>query len=184
MLPSMKAEIISIGTEILLGEIVDTNSAYVAARLPALGIDLYYKHTVGDNLDRLVEVIRRARDQNDLVICTGGLGPTEDDLTREAIAVVHGETPQMDPDLEADLRSLFQRRGQTSMPERNLKQAWLIPSARAIPNPRGTAPGWWAERDGKIVIAMPGPPAEMNRMWEEEVALELLSRHPGTVLIK
>src|SRR5512134_710256 len=70
------------------------------------------------------------------------------------------------------------------MPERNLKQAWLIPSAHAIPNPRGTAPGWWAERDGKIVIAMPGPPAEMNRMWEEEVAPELLSRHPGTVLIK
>jgi nicotinamide-nucleotide amidase len=180
----MKAEIISIGTEILLGEIVDTNSAYVAARLPALGIDLYYKHTVGDNLDRLVEVLRRARDQNDLVICTGGLGPTEDDLTREAIAAVHGETPQVDPDLEADLRALFQRRGQTSMPARNLKQAWLIPSAHAIPNPRGTAPGWWAERDGKIVIAMPGPPAEMNRMWEEEVAPELLSRHPGTVLIK
>ncbi len=180
----MKAEIISIGTEILLGEIVDTNSAYVAARLPALGIDLYYKHTVGDNLDRLVEVLKRARDNNDLVICTGGLGPTEDDLTREAIAAVHGETPQIDAKLEDDLRSLFARRGNTNFPERNLKQAWLIPSAKGIPNPRGTAPGWWAERDGKIVIAMPGPPAEMNRMWNEEVAPALLARQPGTVLIK
>jgi nicotinamide-nucleotide amidase len=180
----MKAELISIGTELLLGEIVDTNSSYIAARLPALGIDLYYKHTVGDNLGRLVEVIGRARAENDLVICTGGLGPTEDDMTREAIAAVHGEEPQIDPALEQELRALFARRGQTSMPQRNLKQAWLIPSARAIANPRGTAPGWWAERDGKIVIAMPGPPAEMNRMWQEEVAPELLRRHPGTVLIK
>jgi nicotinamide-nucleotide amidase len=180
----LKAEIISIGTELLLGEIVDTNSSYIAARLPALGIDLYYKHTVGDNLGRLVEVLSRARQENDLVICTGGLGPTEDDLTREAIAAVHGEEPLIDPGLEADLRALFQRRGQASMPQRNLKQCWLIPSARAIPNPRGTAPGWWAERDGKIVLAMPGPPAEMNRMWEEEVAPELLRRHPGTVLVK
>ncbi len=180
----MKAEIISIGTEILLGEIVDTNSAYVAARLPALGIDLYYKHTVGDNLERLVDVLKRARDNNDLVICTGGLGPTEDDLTREAIAAAHEETPSIDPALEDDLRALFARRGNTNMPERNLKQAWLIPSAHAIPNPRGTAPGWWAERDGKIVIAMPGPPAEMNRMWNEEVAPALLARHPGTVLVK
>ncbi|HEY4686498.1 MAG TPA: competence/damage-inducible protein A [Dehalococcoidia bacterium] len=178
----MRAEIISIGTEILLGEIVDTNSAYVAARLPALGIDLYFKHAVGDNLGRLVDVIGRARERNDLVICTGGLGPTEDDLTREAIAQVMGEEPRVDAEIEAWLRGLFARRGGT-MPERNIKQAWLIPSARAIPNPRGTAPGWWVEREGKIVIAMPGPPAEMTRMWEEEVAPELERRHPGAVLV-
>ena len=179
----MKAEIVSIGTEILLGEIIDTNSAYIASRLPALGIDLYYKHTVGDNLARLVEVLSRARDRADLVICSGGLGPTEDDLTREAIAATFGEEPRVDAELEAWLRGVFSRRGNANMPERNLKQAWLIPSARAIPNPRGTAPGWWVERDGKIVISMPGPPAEMNRMWEEEVAPELLRRHPGTVLL-
>jgi nicotinamide-nucleotide amidase len=179
----LNAEIISIGTEILLGEIVDTNSAYVSERLPALGIDVYYKHAVGDNLGRLVEVIQLARERADIVITTGGLGPTEDDLTREAIAVVHGEQTAVDADLETWLRGLYQRRG-VVMPERNIKQTWLIPSARAIANPRGTAPGWWVERDGKVVIAMPGPPSEMTRMWEEEVAPELLKRHTGTVLIK
>jgi nicotinamide-nucleotide amidase len=178
----MRAEILSIGTEILLGEIVDTNSAYIAARLPALGIDLYYKHTVGDNLGRLVETLGRALERADLVLCTGGLGPTEDDLTREAIAAVMGEETRIDPALEAWLRDLFSRRG-GRMPERNIKQAWLIPSARAIPNPRGTAPGWWVERDGKIIIAMPGPPAEMTRMWQEEVAPELERRHAGIVLL-
>jgi nicotinamide-nucleotide amidase len=179
----MRAEIVSIGTEILLGEIIDTNSAYIAERLPALGIDVYFKHVVGDNLGRLVSVIGTARERADIVITTGGLGPTEDDLTREAVAAVHGEQTAVDPELEVWLRGLYQRRGAV-MPERNLKQTWLIPSARAIPNPRGTAPGWWVERDGKIVISMPGPPSEMNRMWEAEVAPELLRRHDGTVLIK
>jgi nicotinamide-nucleotide amidase len=179
----MNAEIVSIGTEILLGEIVDTNASYIAERLPALGIDVFYKHAVGDNLTRLSEVIGRARERAEVVITTGGLGPTEDDLTREAIALVHGEQTAVDPDLETWLRDLYKRRGNV-MPERNIKQTWLIPSARAIHNPRGTAPGWWVERDGKIVIAMPGPPSEMNRMWEEEVAPELAKRSTGTVLIK
>ncbi len=178
----VRAEIISIGTEILLGEIVDTNSAYIAARLPALGIDLYFKHTVGDNLGRLTETLGRAWERNDLVISTGGLGPTEDDLTREGIAAVLAEEVRVDADLEAWVRSIFARRP-GAMPERNIKQAWLIPSARAIPNPRGTAPGWWVERDGKLLIAMPGPPAEMTRMWENEVAPELGRRNPGIVLV-
>ena len=179
----MRAEIVSIGTEILLGEIVDTNSAYVAARMPALGIDVYYKHVVGDNLGRLVEVLRLAWERSDLIITTGGLGPTEDDLTRESIAALMGEETAIDPDLEEGLRSRYRARNAV-MPERNIKQAWLIPSAKAIPNPRGTAPGWWVEKDGKIIASMPGPPAEMNRMWEEEVAPELLKRHPGIVLVK
>ena len=178
----MKAEILSIGTELLLGEIVDTNSAYIASRLPGLGIDVYFQHTVGDNLDRIVDTIRHAWEHNDVVITTGGLGPTEDDLTREAIAKVLGEELYVDPDLEAWVRSIFARRP-GAMPERNIKQAWLIPSARAIPNPRGTAPGWWVERDANIIISMPGPPAEMARMWENEVAPELARRNPGIVLV-
>ncbi len=179
----MKAEILSIGTEILLGEIVDTNASYIAARLPAIGIDVYFKAVVGDNLDRLTETIGRALERSDIVICTGGLGPTEDDLTRESIAAVFDEQPAVDPALEADLRAFFERRGY-AMPESNVKQCWLIPSARAIPNPRGTAPGWWAERDGNIVIAMPGPPTEMTRMWEKEVEPELRSRFATSVLVK
>src|SRR5688572_887987 len=159
----MKAEIVAIGTELLLGETIDTNSAFIASRLPALGVDLYLKHTVGDNLDRAVELLGRSLANNDLVITTGGLGPTEDDITRETIAALMGEEVHIDPDLEAGLRARSTRQGNTFL-ERTLKQAWLIPSARAIPNPRGSAPGWWVERDGKIIVAMPGPPAEMTRM--------------------
>jgi nicotinamide-nucleotide amidase len=171
----MKAELVSIGTELLLGEILDTNAQYLGARLPALGIDLFYITKVGDNLERLTEVIGRAWGRSDVVITTGGLGPTEDDLTREAIAGVLGETLTVDAGLERGLRAFFEGRG-VSMPERNLKQAMLIPSGRALPNPRGTAPGWWVEREGRVIVAMPGPPSEMERMWEQEVAPELERR--------
>lgn len=178
----MKAEIIAIGTEILLGEIVDTNSRYIASRLPALGIDVYFTATVGDNLARITDVLRLALERADVVITTGGLGPTEDDLTREAIAAVLGEELRIDPDEERRLREFFARRG-VPMPERNVKQASIIPSGRFLPNPRGTAPGWWVEKNGKIVIALPGPPVEMTRMWEVEVEPELRKRSRGGVLV-
>lgn len=168
----MRAEILSIGTELLLGHITDTNATYLARQLAAMGIDLYFVSQVGDNLERLTETLTRARGRADLVITTGGLGPTEDDLTHEAIARALGETPHVDPAQEATLRGFFAERGIT-MPERNLKQAWLIPSATALPNPHGTAPGWWVERDGKIIISMPGVPSEMMRMWEHEAAPRL-----------
>ena len=178
----MKAEIIAVGTEILLGEITDTNSQYIAARLPALGIDLYWISQVGDNLGRLSEALARAWGRSDLIIATGGLGPTEDDLTREAIAATLGEAITVDAAMEQALRDRFAQR-RIKMPERNVKQASLIPSARAIPNPRGTAPGWWVERDGRILIAVPGPPGEMRRMWEAEVEPELIRRTGGSVLV-
>lgn len=178
----MKAEIVSIGTEILLGDILDTNANFIAQRLPGLGIDLYFTHQIGDNQARLAELLRLAWDRSDLILCTGGLGPTEDDVTRDAIAELLGETPEVDPRLEEELRGWFGRRG-VYMPERNLKQAWLTPSTRDIPNPRGTAPGWWSEKDGRIIIAMPGPPAEMTRMWEKEVAPRLQGRSTQAVIV-
>jgi len=164
----MRAELISIGTELLLGEIVDTNSSYLAGRLVALGIDCLHMATVGDNLERAVETIERALARADLVVCTGGLGPTEDDLTREAISAALGETPAVDPALLRELEAWFGGRGR-AMPERNRKQAWLIPSARPLANPLGTAPGWSVEKDGTRIVAMPGVPSEMTRMWEVEV---------------
>ena len=176
----MRAEILSIGAELLLGQITDTNATYLAQHLAALGIDLYFVSQVGDNLERLTETVRRARDRADVVIATGGLGPTEDDLTREAICATLGETPTVDPTLETGLRAFFAGRD-IPMPERNLKQAWLIPSATPLANPRGTAPGWWVERDGKIIIAMPGVPSEMTRMWERE-ALPRLRQRAGETL--
>lgn len=178
----MKAEIIAIGTEILLGEIIDTNSAYIAQQLPELGIDLLYKSVVGDNHGRIVETFARAWGRSDLIIMTGGLGPTEDDMTREGIAALLAEEPYVDEDLERRLRGWFSGRGYP-MPESNIKQAWLIQSARALDNPRGTAPGWWVERDGRIIVAMPGVPPEMERMWANEVRPELERRNPGEVLV-
>src|SRR2546430_12936317 len=162
---SAKAELLSIGTELLLGQIVDTNANYLAGRLALLGIDCLHRQTVGDNLGRAKQAFERALSRSDLVVATGGLGPTEDDLTREAIAAALGETPAVDRALEQDLEAWFSGRG-IVMPDRNRKQAWLIPSARSLPNPNGTAPGWDVRKDGKRIIAMPGVPREMMPMWE------------------
>lgn len=178
----MKAEIIAIGTEILLGEIVDTNSAHIAQQLPELGIDLYFKSVVGDNLGRIRDTFERAWNRSDLIITTGGLGPTDDDLTREGIAGLLGEEPYVDDALERRVRAFFASRNYP-MPESNLKQAWLIPSARALENPRGTAPGWWVERDGKVIVSMPGVPPEMELMWANLVRPELERRSEGEVLV-
>ncbi|MGQ9675308.1 MAG: competence/damage-inducible protein A [Chloroflexota bacterium] len=164
----MKAEILSVGTELLLGHLVDTNAPYLAQHLSTLGIDLYWISQNGDNRGRLTEALRRAWGRADLIIVSGGLGPTEDDVTREAIADLLGEQMVVVPELETHLRALFASRG-VEMPEANVKQATLIVSAQAIPNPLGTAPGWWVERDGRFIVAMPGVPLEMHRMWTVEV---------------
>ncbi|WP_376795141.1 competence/damage-inducible protein A [Thermogemmatispora sp.] len=176
----MRAEIISCGTELLLGQITDTNATYLAQSLSGLGVDLYFVSQVGDNLERIVETLRRAWERSELIIMTGGLGPTEDDLTREAISALLGESMQVDPALEAELRAWFAARG-VQMPERNVKQATLIPSARPLPNPLGTAPGWWVEKEGHIIVAMPGVPREMHRMWEAEV-IPRLSPYTGGLI--
>ncbi len=178
----MKAEIISIGTELLLGQITDTNASYLASELPLLGIDLYWVTQVGDNLARMRECLERAWGRSDLILTSGGLGPTEDDLTREAIAHMLGEELRVDPELERQLREFFSHRG-FPMPQSNIKQATIIPSAQPIPNPRGTAPGWWVELGGKLLIAMPGPPAEMQRMWQKEVFPRLRQRMEHEIII-
>ena len=136
-----RAEIISIGTEIMLGEITDTNASFIASQLPQFGIDLLYVSQVGDNPGRMREVLRRAWERSEITFITGGLGPTEDDLTREMIAEALGEEPQVDAEQERVLRARMERGGRPML-ERNLKQATLIPSARVIPNERGTAPGF------------------------------------------
>ncbi len=179
----MRAEVISCGTELLLGHITDTNATYLAQSLAALGIDLYFVSEVGDNQGRIVETIKRAWERSDMVIMTGGLGPTEDDLARESISELMGETMQVDPGLEAELRAMFAAR-HSVMPERNVKQATLIPSAKVLRNPRGTAPGWWVEKDGRIIVAMPGVPREMYYMWENEVIPRLASYTGGLIFTR
>ena len=171
------AELLSVGTELLRGEIVDTNAAFIASQLPLLGFELQRLTTVGDNLDYLSEVLKQALSRAALVIASGGLGPTQDDLTREAIAAALGEKMIVDPELEKNLRAMFTRIGR-EMPPHNIKQATLIPSAKALPNPRGTAPGWWVDKDGKVIVTLPGPPREMTPMWLNEVVPRLKTRFP------
>ena len=178
----MNAVIISIGTELLMGELVDTNAPYLAARLPSMGIQLQSVAQTGDDIDMLVQTLRQASQHSDLVLTTGGLGPTEDDLTREAIAQLMGEVSYVHPQLLQDLKETFQQRG-AAMPENNIKQTTLIPSATTITNSMGTAPGWWVEKNGKIIVAMPGPPAEMHHVWEQEVEPKLYSYSRGSVTV-
>ena len=177
----MKAEIISIGTELLLGEIVDTNTPFLANQLALLGIDLYFTSSVGDNYERLLGALRQAWQRSELIFTTGGLGPTQDDITREAIAGLLGEERKVDPGLKQSLVNYFMHLG-LEIPPTNIKQATLIPSAAAISNPRGTAPGWWVEKDKRIIIAMPGPPSEMQFMWQNEV-LSRLQQRAGAVIL-
>ncbi|MEX2540841.1 MAG: CinA family nicotinamide mononucleotide deamidase-related protein [Trueperaceae bacterium] len=184
-----RAELLAVGTELLLGETNDTNTAYLAASLADNGVDVYWSQRVGDNLTRVSHAISQALERSDLLVITGGLGPTEDDLTREAIAAVLDEHPSVDGELEAVLRERFSRSSR-EMPVANLKQAWLIPSAMALANPLGTAPGWLVrhERGGRAcyVVALPGPPREMSRMWAEEALprLPLAPSHLQRVTLK
>jgi nicotinamide-nucleotide amidase len=170
----MRAHVLSIGSELILGQLTDTNATYLARELVNLGVELLHVTQVGDDRPRLAATIRHALDEADVVICTGGVGPTDDDLTREAIADVVGETPVVDEALAAEIAAFFAARGLV-MPERNRKQAWLIPSAEPLPNPVGTAPGWFVRANGKAIIAMPGVPREMFRMWREQAMPRLIS---------
>jgi nicotinamide-nucleotide amidase len=171
----MRAYILSIGSELLEGHLTDTNATYLAQELAALGIELLHVIQVGDNRRRIVGALRLGLQDAGLVICTGGVGPTEDDLTREAIAEVADETPEISPDLLKEIESFFAARNLV-MPARNAKQAWLIPSVEALANPVGTAPGWFATIDERIIVAMPGVPREMKRMWTEQVVPRLTTR--------
>ncbi len=177
----MKAEVISIGTELLLGEITDLNAAYLASQLPLLGLDLHFISTVGDNQRRLIETLNHSWQRSDIIITTGGLGPTEDDITREAIADFFGEPISIDQSLVTQFRELF-RQFNLDMPESNIKQASVIPSCQVIPNPRGTAPGWWVEKDKHVIIAMPGPPGEMQQMWSNVVAPKIQEKYCDAII--
>ena len=161
------AELLSIGSELTVGDTRDTNAGELARTLTARGVAVGRLTALPDRLDVVTEALRAALDRVDLVISTGGLGPTPDDLTREAIAAALGETPEVDPELEAWLREIWRRR-ELPFPEINLKQAWRIPSAETLPNPNGTAPGWFVRRaNGQVVVALPGPPREMRPMWTD-----------------
>jgi len=164
----MGAEIYSVGTELLLGQIIDTNAAFLAQRLSQIGIDCFHKTTVGDNPRRLAEALRISLSRAGLIISTGGLGPTEDDITAAGVAEALGTDLVLDePSAEAIVRTVLQR-GFPLLPSHR-KQAFIPRGSRALPNSVGTAPGFLIEKDNRAIIALPGPPAEMQPMFEESV---------------
>jgi nicotinamide-nucleotide amidase len=162
------AEIVAIGSELLLGQIVDTNSAWMAQRLTALGVNLYFKSVVGDNPGRMREIIERALERADIVITSGGLGPTQDDLTREIIAEVTGRRLVLDDDLLEQVEEHFRRRGRTMTPN-NRRQAYMPEGAIPVKNPNGTAPCFIVEDPQGIIFSLPGVPVEMKWLFENEV---------------
>ncbi len=177
----MRAEILSVGTELLLGQITDTNAAYLARLLAEHGVDLFFKQTVGDNGGRIQEALRLALSRADLVVMTGGLGPTEDDLTVEAVAGALRLPLRSDPAVVEHIRAFFDARRRPA-PESVHKQALIPDGAQVIPNRRGTAPGVVIPYSGATIVIMPGVPAEMEGMVEDFLIPWLRERTGGTVI--
>jgi nicotinamide-nucleotide amidase len=186
----MRCDLLAVGTELLLGQIVDTNSAWIAEQLAAAGIDTMEQRTVGDNEERIVTALTEMLARADAVIVGGGLGPTQDDLTREALARLAGAPLRRRPELEAHIRAVFGARGR-EMAASNLRQADLPEGAAAIPNPLGTAPGIRLELGpgagslaGKVVYAVPGVPYEMRPMVTDHVLPDLVARAGTPAVIR
>jgi nicotinamide-nucleotide amidase len=171
----MRCEVVAVGTELLLGQIVDTNSSWLGEQLAAAGIDSHFQVKVGDNLARIVQAIRIALSRSDAVVVCGGLGPTQDDITREAIAEVMNVPLERDEAIVDVIRSMFEARGR-AMSENNARQADVPRGATVIPQTRGTAPGLVCPVGKKVVYAVPGVPYEMQDMWERAVLPDLQER--------
>ena len=169
----MIVEIIAVGTELLLGQITNRNAAYLGEKLAESGFDSHYQVVVGDNLDRIVESIETAMGRSDAVIMTGGIGPTQDDVTREAISAATGRPLQFNEEFAERLRTFWESRGR-QMPESNLRQAEYPEGAEQIANPKGTAPALALEHEGCWIFALPGVPAEMRYLLQHEVMPRLL----------
>lgn len=178
----MKTEILCIGTELLVGDIVNTNAQYISEKLTNIGIDLYYQTTVGDNFKRVQECLDVAFNRVDLVITTGGLGPTLDDITKEAVAYYFGEKLEVVPKYFNMLKKRYNERGIVDLPSGASKEASIIKGSRLIENGAGLAPGFFFEKEGKKIIVLPGPPKELTYMIDNEV-LPLLSEYSETILL-
>lgn len=179
--PFRRAEILAVGSELLTPFRTDTNSLYLTARLNELGIEISGKSVVADDRAALESALRAALARADIVVTTGGLGPTDDDMTRDAVAAVAGLTSTEDATVLAAIEARFNTRG-VPMPPVNRRQAQVPRGAQVLPNPRGTAPGLWLEIDGRVVVALPGPPRELRPMYEDHVRPRLQARGRGVVL--
>ncbi|MFV0363212.1 MAG: competence/damage-inducible protein A [Suipraeoptans sp.] len=174
----MNVEIISVGTEILLGNIVNTNAAYLAEKCALLGLSSYHQSAVGDNKERLYDAVSLAVSRSDIVLLTGGLGPTEDDLTKEVVAEVFGLAMYEDEHSKNRIQKYFDKIHSSKITSNNWKQAMIPEGAIVIDNHNGTAPGIIVEKDDKIVVLMPGPPGELRIMFERDVEPYLEKKQP------
>lgn len=172
----MRGEIINTGTEMLLGQIVNTNAAYLCGKIAMLGIDVYHQVSVGDNMDRIVSAIRDAMERSDIIFLTGGLGPTEDDLTREAIAAALDLPLVLDEKAMVKINKFFEER-QRKMTDNNRKQAMFPEGSVILVNAFGTADGLLIEKNGKAIVSMPGPPSELKYIFEEKVVPCLMEKY-------
>lgn len=179
----MKTALLTVGTEILFGQIVNTNAAWLSQQLNDLGIDVMYHYSVGDNPKRLEELIYFAFHDCDMIITTGGLGPTQDDLTKEVIAKAMGDKIVTNQQCLEDLKGYYEKMGR-HMTENNLKQADMPSTAIPLHNDQGTAPGFWLEKDGKIIAAMPGPPREMTNMFNKQIRPRLEKMQDSVIYYK
>ena len=177
----MVVELISVGTALLLGNIVNTNARYLSEKCAMLGLSVYYQTTVGDNRERMASVIKTALDRADMIILNGGLGPTEDDITKEVCAEVMGVRLVEDPTVKAHLEEWYKLRMKSELPESNWGQALVPEGAVIFENHNGTAPGLAVEKDGKIAILLPGPPGEMYPMFEEQVCPYIQGKQSGII---
>ena len=177
----MTAEIICVGTELLLGDIVNTNAQFLSRELAELGVSVLHQHVIGDNPARLRELVAQARARSELLVFSGGLGPTEDDLTKETVAAAFGDTLHFDAEEWAKITAFFARTGRQPTPN-NRKQAMVPTRGHKIPNAHGTAPGAWFEDDaGHCAVLMPGVPREMKAMWAEQIRPALQRRQNCTI---
>ena len=164
----MDSEILAVGTELLMGQITNTNAQYISQKLNSIGVNVYYHSVVGDNSKRLKESLLKALDRCDLVVITGGLGPTQDDLTKETVAAVLEKELVLHEESLARIRFYFNRMNR-KMTDNNVKQAYFPEGGKVIQNNNGTAPGCIVERGEKIVVMLPGPPKEMKPMLDDAV---------------
>lgn len=179
----MRAEILSIGTELLMGQITNTDAQYISGKLPEIGVSVYYHTVVGDNQYRMEEALVRALNRSDLVILTGGLGPTKDDLTKEVTAKVMGLKLVIDDKTLENIKSYFSKMN-SGMSANNEKQAYLPEGCFVVRNNNGTAPGCIIEKDGKIVVLLPGPPRELKPMFDETVVPYLAAKTKDRLISK
>lgn len=177
----MKAEIICVGTELLVGDIVNTNAQYISEKLTSIGVDLYYQTTVGDNFERVKNCIEAAFNRVDLVITTGGLGPTDDDITKEVIAEYFNEELEVSESHYKEIVKIYEDRGY-EVSEGSEKEASILKNSVLLKNQNGYAPGFFYEKDNKKIIVLPGPPKELTWMVDNEV-LPLLSKYSDSILL-